>query len=223
MTRFFLGFDLGKQSDFAALSAIERHIDDDLDDLPFDAVRARLAAIQSRRVSNLHPLHLVGLERFPLGTTYPELVRRVARYYKAPPFRDQTELVVDATGVGAPVIDMFKEIGIKPFELTSTGGEHPAGDGKVWSVPKRDLVMQLLILYQRKLLLPAVGLRELPLLEKELLNFKMKVDPQTKHDAYEAAKASLHDDLVMCVAVAAWRATRLRRTGQAPDAFVLTR
>jgi hypothetical protein len=70
----------------------------------------------------------------------------------------------------------------------------------------------------------ASGLPETETLKKELLNFRVKIDPRTAHDSYEHWRESEHDDLVLAVSMAAWfrqhwnrhidtaLARRLRRT-----------
>ena len=59
------------------------------------------------------PIFQVGhLERVPLGTPYPGIVAHVGRLLgKLPP---GTELVIDITGVGKPVFEMFTYAGISP-------------------------------------------------------------------------------------------------------------
>jgi hypothetical protein len=47
-------------------------------------------------------------------------------------------------------------------------------------------------------------LPEAEILKKELLNFRMKIDPKTAHDSYEHWRESEHDDLVLAVSMAAW-------------------
>jgi len=56
------------------------------------------------------PIFQVGhLERVPLGTPYPGIVAHVGRLLgKLPP---GTELVIDITGVGKPVFEMFTYAG----------------------------------------------------------------------------------------------------------------
>ena len=49
------------------------------------------------------------LERLPLGTPYPGIVAHVARLLGRLP---GAELVIDLTGVGRPVFDMFRFSGI---------------------------------------------------------------------------------------------------------------
>src|SRR5438132_13484668 len=59
------------------------------------------------------PIFQVGhLERLPLGTTYPAIVAHVSRLL--PKLPGHAELVIDFTGVGRPVFDMFVYSGISP-------------------------------------------------------------------------------------------------------------
>jgi hypothetical protein len=41
-------------------------------------------------------------------------------------------------------------------------------------------------------------------LKRELLSFRVKLDPRTAHDSYEHWREQDHDDLVLAVACAAW-------------------
>jgi hypothetical protein len=43
---------------------------------------------------------------------------------------------------------------------------------------------------------------------RELLNFKVKIDPQTAHDSYAAWRENIHDDLVLATALSLWAAER---------------
>ena len=49
-------------------------------------------------------------------------------------------------------------------------------------------------------------------LRRELLDFKIRIDPQTAHDGYAAWRAGAHDDLVLAAAAAAWDADPLEAT-----------
>ena len=66
-------------------------------------------------------------ERVPLGTSYPEIVERVAEVMSAEPLRGRSDLIVDGTGVVRPVI--------------VTGGLRETQDGDYYGVPKRDLML----------------------------------------------------------------------------------
>jgi hypothetical protein len=60
------------------------------------------------------------LERMPLGTTYPAIVQHVGRLVGRLP--KDTELVIDYTGVGRPVFDLFRYSGISPTGMLITSG-----------------------------------------------------------------------------------------------------
>src|SRR5689334_7972846 len=67
------------------------------------------------------PILQVGhLERLPLGTTYPAIVAYVSRLRTKLP--GHPELVIDFTGVGRPVFDMFVYSGISPIGVLISGG-----------------------------------------------------------------------------------------------------
>ena len=51
------------------------------------------------------------LERMPLGTSYVDVVERVRAIVTSGPLAGRCKLVVDATGVGGPVVDMLKKAG----------------------------------------------------------------------------------------------------------------
>src|SRR6201989_2750881 len=76
------------------------------------------------------PIFQVGhLERLPLGTTYPAIVAHVTRLLTKLP--DHSELVIDFTGVGRPVFDMFVYSGISPIGILITGGTAETCDGRI--------------------------------------------------------------------------------------------
>jgi len=57
-------------------------------------------------------------------------------------------LVVDQTGVGAPVIDLFQQEGLEPVGVLIHWGDKASHEGESWSIPKRDLVGVLRVLLQ---------------------------------------------------------------------------
>ena len=62
------------------------------------------------------------LSRLPLRMPYPDQIDRVAALLAQPPLANRADLVVDATGCGRPVIDMFVRAGLRPVSVTITGG-----------------------------------------------------------------------------------------------------
>ena len=118
--------------------------------------------------------------------------------------RKKATLVVDQTGVGAPVVDLFDQAGLNPIGVMIHGGDKATNDGDSWRVPKRDLAGVLQVLLQSGRLKIASKLQLGPVLSAEMLNFKVKIDLATAHDSYSAWREQDHDDLVLSVALAAW-------------------
>jgi len=170
---FIIGLDLGQSRDYTALCIIEK-----LEDRIY---------------------HIRRLER-TRGTPYPEAAARVKVIMQKLP---GAALVVDGTGVGAPVTDMFRQAGLKPTAIYIHGGDRVTHEGDTYRVPKRDLVGVLQVLLQNARLKIAPGPLS-DLLINEMLNFKVTIDPVTSHDSYSAWREEDHDDLVLSVALAAW-------------------
>jgi hypothetical protein len=185
--RYLVGLDLGQVRDFTAVAILYRDVGAPHDRMP--------------------PVYAVPhLARFPLGTTYPEIVEQVRRMLTRPPLYDGlTSLVVDATGVGRPVVDLFRSMfpsGVAPVTITSGSAvtQDPTG---YWHVPKKELVSSLQVLLQGRRLKIANALREARVLVRELENFRVKVTASA-HETFEAWREGDHDDLVFAVALAAW-------------------
>jgi hypothetical protein len=151
------------------------------------------------------------LERVPLGTSYREVVRIVCDVVGKVEGLGACTLVVDATGVGAPVVDLLREaeLNARVVAVTITGADRVSrrsnGD---WLVPKRDLVTGLQLMLQTEELRIASGLRAADVLVKELREMRVKVS-MSGHENFEAWRSGAHDDLVLATALACWR-SRLR-------------
>ncbi len=182
LAKFFVGLDLGQSNDYTALSVLER--------------------ISDGKEASYHVRHLERVRNVP----YPQIVSKTSEIIRSPALTSNAALVVDQTGVGAPVVDLFRQAGLDPVGVLIHGGDKASNEGDTWRVPKRDLVGSLQVLFQSERLKVS---RKLPLastLQAELLNFKVKIDPVTAHDSYSAWREQDHDDLVLSVAMAAWYA-----------------
>ena len=170
--------------------------------------------------------HILGLERWR-GERYPHLVRIVRdrvttlvqsvkpcpayerRYY--PDNRPRVLLVIDYTGPGRPVLDMFLEANLEAeiIGVTITGGaEVTRGDDGSYRTPKRDLASTLQIVQQAERFQLSRKLKLAETLITEADNFKAKIS-LAGHDSYGAAMDwrdtdASHDDLVLSVALACW-------------------
>jgi hypothetical protein len=182
--KFYLGLDLGQAADYTALGVLER--------LP--GAGGAPAHYQCR-----------ALERFDLGTPYPQIVEALKTRLALPALRGHTALVVDATGVGRAVVDMLDDAGLAPVRVTITGGNSVNHEGTYWNVPKRDLVSTMQVLFQTERLKFAGSMPMVPVLIQELLAFQVKITAAA-NDTYGAWREGSHDDLVLALAVAAWYA-----------------
>lgn len=186
--RYYLGVDLGQTADYTALALVQRTAPP-----PSPA------------------FDVVGLERLPTGTTYPAVVAHAAERLAMPQLQGCTTLVVDATGVGRPVVDALRAAHLDPVAVTITGGDavtQEDGRGEAWRVPKRDLVSGLQVLLQAERLKIARALPFAGALVDELLRFRVKIDPVTARDSYGVWREGKHDDLVLALAVAVWKGSR---------------
>jgi len=188
---FIAGLDLGQSMDYSALVLIER-TQPPKDPLALSR-RALPAAYQVR-----------GITRWPLGTAYPSIVRELTERLSQPPLLDDTQLVVDYTGVGRPCVDMLRQADLRPVAVSIHGGDSVSHEGLYYRVPKRDLVGTVAVLLQQQRLQIAESLPQTPVLTQELLNFKVRIDPNTAHDSYSAWREREHDDLVLALALACW-------------------
>jgi len=216
---FYVGLDLGQSKDYTAIAVVEQALW-----LPeaaawqivapehgwvSPAALGRIQREQARSFWRERPsrpgLSVRHLERFPLGTSYPDIVRRVTGLLATAPLADAAvTLVVDATGVGSPVVDLLHEAGLAPIATTITAGSSALFDGNgAVTVPKRDLVSAMAVLLESRRLKIAEGLPEAATLVKELQEFKRRITP-AGHEQMASWRESVHDDLVLAVALACW-------------------
>ncbi len=167
MTRpsYIVGLDLGQSRDFTALCVLEEPVwiaDEDTafkfsvsqgwvspaDMMPLHVEMARQG--EHYQQPERPVLACRHLERFPLNTPYPAIVDRVASLLTSPMLAlREPVLVVDATGVGAPVVDLFRQRELQPIAVTITGGTTVThARGFEYGVPKRDLVSTIAVLLE---------------------------------------------------------------------------
>lgn len=206
---WIIGEDLGQSNDFTSLSVTEWTSDP--------------------RLFNIR-----GLQRFPLGTPYPVIVDRTIEIWEG---LGSPSLVIDATGVGRAVLDLYYDRGVTPIAVTITGGDIAKSRAQVaeetkkkegmiyspslrerltWNVPKRDLVSAMNVAFQQKQVKISGNLPDAKTLIDEMMNFRMKFTA-AGHDTYEAWREGIHDDLVLAVALPIWWVSRSRRGKRGQD------
>jgi hypothetical protein len=199
----YVGLDLGQSNDFTAIAIVERFqpriLWKEPESWPASEAKPR------RPPNPPEQLHLRWLERIRLGTPYPRIVDHVVKLTEHPQLQRRAEVVLDATGVGAAVLDLFKARNLHPTAVKIHGGENVSSSGGGYGVPKRDLVSAALVALQSGKLRIARELEFREELVRELLAFKPKIDPLTAHDSYNSTGGA-HDDLVIALALALWRA-----------------
>lgn len=200
--RFFTGLDLGQVHDFSTLAVVERvQSKGDWDPAAF----AWKSCVM---------LRLRYLERIPLGTPYPDVVSRVARVTRFGDLDGACELLVDATGVGMPVVDLLRRAGLR-CQLTAaiiTGGTSEGYVNGVQRIPKRNLITGLQLTLQHGTLQIAGGLKYGAALMAEMAEMRVKIrangNGEQGHEQFGAWREGAHDDLVFAVALACWGARR---------------
>jgi hypothetical protein len=178
--QFTVGVDLGQANDFTAI-----------------------AVVRKIHAETKRPLFQLGhLERLPLQTSYPRVVDHVARLLARLP--GSTELVLDHTGVGRPVFDLFQDAGMSPIGVTITAGDVTTNEGLVFKVPKLQLISRVQALLHAGSLKIHKDLPEAAALVEELQSFRAQV---TDAGYWRfGARSGKHDDLVLSLAIALWRA-----------------
>ena len=188
----YAGLDLGQRHDHSAIAVVER-----------------MNLYRAFETPSLHSLILRHIERAPLGTPYPRLVARVKQIVHSGLAEGGCLLAVDATGVGAPVVEMLRGAGLgcEVTAVSITGGDRERYSAGLWNVPKKDLLSGLQVLLDRGELRIARSLGHTSALLKELVDVKAILS-NGGHLRMGADGAGQHDDLVIALALACWRARR---------------
>jgi hypothetical protein len=182
-----IGVDLGQRRDPSAIAVVERP----------EWVAGRLQTVR-QMVTDQRLMRgdmvVRHLERVKLGTPYSQVVKRVVEVARHPCLGSvRRKLLVDATGVGAPVIEMLRaeRPGCELTPVVITGGHSGRRDGGGWEmVPKTDLLAATQASLENGQLRIARDMRETGRLVQEMVSLG----------------GSEHDDLAMAVALAVWGA-----------------
>jgi hypothetical protein len=144
------------------------------------------------------------LERPWLGMPYPQQVDHLERLMdKSPLDRLQPRVLVDYTGVGRPVFDMFagRHSLRRAQGIVIMGGRETSETEAGWTVPKGELVSKLqALLHAGNLRIAASSLPDAAVLARELQDFRVRYT-----DAGSAtfnAREGAYDDLVLTLALA---------------------
>jgi hypothetical protein len=193
-----VGIDIGQAHDPTAIAIVSR--------ITTETANPALSAANPEPRPRYEVQHL---ERLRLGMPYPQQVDHLEAMLCRPPLnRLGPRVLVDYTGVGRPVFDMFagRHALRRAQGVVITGGRDTTRHGPGWSVPKGELVSKLQALLHAGELRIAASLPDAPVLLRELQDFRVRFT-----DAGNAtfnAREGAHDDLVLALALAVFGLSR---------------
>jgi phage terminase large subunit-like protein len=215
---FYIGLDLAQASDYTAIIVmdhvrrweVDEHqiIRDPSQAPPLDkreAPKAPIALNEEYRVRHIKRCN---------HRSYVEIVDLVGKLIKKidRSTSSKTHLIIDETGVGKAIVDMFRDAGLNPIPVTFHGGTNTTKSQGSWHVPVRDCVAAA----KRLLATKQLKIIDNPLTEtlvRELENFQVKINPATGHDSYSAWRENEHDDLVFSLSLACWYCLKKQKIG----------
>jgi hypothetical protein len=187
---FVASCDLGQSNDPTALCVMERLVHNEV-------------TWKGRETRKGEEFLVRYLRRLPLGLSYVDQVRDVASLLRRAPLNSNTALIIDETGVGRPVGDLFNMFGLRPTRVTITGGDGQSlKSANRWSVAKGLLISALDARLHTGELKIAQDMPEADVLREELRDFQRHVSAAGRY-SYDA-RTGKHDDLVLAVALALW-------------------
>jgi hypothetical protein len=177
-TRWVVGLDLGQSSDPTAIAVLE-HTRGVLDS---NTPSNRHCGIEDIKQVPAERIDCRHLQRLELGISYPAVVQTVKNLLARPPLDGNdgikpAQLVIDETGVGRAVGDIFEEAGLKPVRVSITAGAEvtPAGRDR-WNVSKSVLISTVDALLHTGDLRFAAALVEASAMKDELLDFRRHLE-----------------------------------------------
>jgi hypothetical protein len=205
LPRYWVGADFARKRDFTAVSIIEQ-------------------IGTCTHISPENPFRVRHCERLPLGTRYTdiegylrELMHDVRRYAQArceelhPKVRGASlgtvTLVIDESGLGAPMFDLLEEAKLYPTGVTIIGGPEWSGNGRHYRVPLNDLITVIELAMEQRTLGFAKELEHLPALVDEFASFERRLT-KAGNETYGNFRESSHDDMIFSIAIPLWVATR---------------
>lgn len=201
---YYIGVDIGQALDYTAIAVLSTH-------QKFREKTSLPGTLQYKHEPTMiiNYYQIKHLERMALGTKYQDIVRRVQRITDNVNVARAYYLIVDMTGVGRPVVELMRDANLAPVGVQITSGYHVAEQQYGFSVPKRELVSSLQVLFQSERIKgpkPQI-MPEITELKEQLQHFNYKIN-QKGNEVYQAEKEAIHDDLVLAVALASWYAEK---------------
>lgn len=179
--RFFAGLDLGQAQDYSGLVISER--------------------MGYKKEDYVY--YVRSITRFPLNTSYVNVMAQTKEKLDRIPLRNKTILVLDATGLGKSFLDFAVKAGLHPIGITITAGVEPARDGHHWKVPKGELKSTHRILLETGRLKIASQLNLADKLIQETLEDTQRIT-SAGNLTYGELRVGANDDLLLGLEIALW-------------------
>ena len=123
-----------------------------------------------------------------------------------PELGQEVTLLLDVTGVGRGVLDMFHVVKVAPLAVPIHGGSNTTHQGREWHVPKKVWSMPLTALSQARPVRLALGER-LPFaaeVKAEMQTFTSRINHETAHESFAVWREQAHDDLLLARSLCTW-------------------
>lgn len=156
---------------------------------------------------------VAAIRRYALGTSYMDIVAHVVDQLARPDFGRRPRLVIDGTGVGVAVVELFRSA-LRPlagrvecYAVTITAGRAASPVARYdWHVAKIQLVGAIRAALESRRLKVPPGLEHADTLRRELQDFKVKITGAANETF--SAREGAHDDIVLATAMLIYMGTR---------------
>ncbi len=157
---------------------------------------------------------------------YTELAIYTKELIESLELQGNSALLVDGTGVGEAVYDLYEEASLDPLKIVFGSGESATtqrqrdrdrwgtsrfGSVSAFVVPKVDLVTSLQVYVQQGKIRNAEGLPFMADVENQYRNFVGRINEKTKYVKYGNSSDEIHDDWVVADAMATWYTQHMKR------------
>jgi hypothetical protein len=197
----WIGLDLGQLTDYTAAAVVRRT-------LALDPITGW--AERSHSGHSLYRFDVLAIRRYPLGTPYHAIVAHVTTQLQRAEMGRNPRLVVDATGVGNAVVEMFRTAlarlpSVECHAVTITAGRSwSVVAPRTYHVAKLELVGSIRAALESGRLKVPAQLEHAELLKRELADFRVKIS-EAGNELFSAREGA-HDDLVLSVCLPIWLA-----------------
>ena len=148
--------------------------------------------------------------------SYMELGEYTKEMMQSLSFGDNCSLIIDGTGVGEAVYDIYRSLGLDPLKIIFTSGETAAveqerpqfsrrfGAVSGYKVPKVDMISAAQVIFQQGRIRFAENIDFRDECFQQLQSFVGKVNEKNHNVKYENLTDDIHDDFVTMIIQACW-------------------